>query len=130
MGSKDTGSRVISINPIQTEDSYIANVTIRGVGNATDRGTFITTYDLDTITTTSVGQGIVTSSSDGNETATYKAMNLGVTNEEGGVIYRGIQILDTNSTGKISFMDNLVGLYVYEDNPNGTRKSGKIWEWK
>jgi hypothetical protein len=131
MGSKDTGSRVISTNPIQTEDSYIANVTIRGVGNATDKGTFITTYDPDTKTTTSIGQGIITSSSDGsNETATYTAKDLGVTNEEGEVTYRGIQIFDTNSTGKMSFMDNLVGLYVYEDNPDGTRKSGMIWEWK
>lgn len=129
MDSKDTGSRVISINPIQTEDSYIANVTIRGVGNATDSGTFITTYDSDTKTTTSIGQGIVISS-DGNETATYTAKDLEVTNEEGEVIYRGIQIFETNSTGKISFMDNLVGLYVYEDNPDGTRKSGKIWEWR
>ena len=52
------------------------------------------------------------------------------TDEEGGVIYRGIQIFSTNPTGKVAFMDNLVGLYVYEDNPDGTRKSGKIWEWK
>lgn len=73
MSSKDTGSRVISTtNPIQTEDSYIANVTIRGVGNATDTGTFITTYDADTKTTTSIGQGIITFS-DGNEMATYTA---------------------------------------------------------
>jgi hypothetical protein len=114
MGSKDTGSRVISTNPIQTEDSFIANVTIRGVGNATESTTFITTYDSDTKTTTSVGQGIITSSpsSDGNETATYTAKDLGVTNEEGQVIYRGIQIFDTNSTGKMSFMDNLVGLHM------------------
>ena len=131
MGSKDTGSRVISTNPtIQTEDSYIANVTIRGVGNATESATFITTHDSDNKTTTSVGQGIITSSSDGNETATYTAKDLGVTNEEGEVTYRGIQIFSTNSTGKMSFMDNLVGLYVYEDNPDGTRKSGMIWEWK
>jgi hypothetical protein len=116
MGSKDTGSRVISTNPIQTEGSYIANVTIRGVGNATDIGTFITTYDSDTKTTTSIGQGIVTSL-DCNETATYSAKDLGVTNEKGELIYHGIQIFDTNSTGKMSFVDNLVGLYVCKDNP-------------
>ena len=36
------------------EDSYNANVTIRGVGNATDSSTFMTTYDPDTKTTTIV----------------------------------------------------------------------------
>ncbi|MDQ3966957.1 MAG: hypothetical protein M3275_01010 [Thermoproteota archaeon] len=113
MGSKDTGSRVISTNPILTEDSYIANVTIRGVGNATDIGTFITTYDPNTnTTTTSIGQGIITSSN-GNEIAAYTTKDLGTTNEEGEVVYRGIQIFDTNSTGEMSFMDNLVGLYMY-----------------
>ena len=128
-GSEDTGTRVLSItDPIQTEDSYIANVTIKDVGNATDTGTFITTYESNGITT-SIGQGIITSSSDG-EIATYTAKDLGVTNEKGERIYRGIQIFSTNSTGKLSFMDNLVGLYIYEDNPDGSRKSGKIWEWK
>jgi hypothetical protein len=127
-GSKDTGTRVLSITgPIQTEDSYIANVTIKDVGNATDTGTFITTYEPNGITT-SIGQGIITSF-DG-EIATYTAKDLGVTNEKGEIIYHGIQIFSTNATGKLSFMDNLVGLYVYEDNPDGSRKSGKIWEWK
>ena len=127
-GSKSTGTRVLSITgPIQTEDSYIANVTIKDVGNATDTGTFITTYETNGITT-SIGQGIITSF-DG-EIATYTAKDLGVTNEKGEIIYHGIQIFSTNSTGKLSFMDNLVGLYVYEDNPDGSRKSGKIWEWK
>ena len=127
-GSKDTGTRVLSITgAIQTEDSYIANVTIKDVGNATDTGTFITTYEPNGITT-SIGQGIITSF-DG-EIATYTAKDLGATNEKGEIIYHGIQIFITNSTGKLSFMDNLVGLYVYEDNPDGSRKSGKIWEWK
>jgi hypothetical protein len=128
-GSKDTGTRVLSItDPVETEDSYIANITIKDVGNATDTGTFITTYESNGITT-SIGQGIITSSS-GGEIATYTAKDLGVTNEKGEIIYRGIQIFSTNSTGKLSFMDNLVGLYIYEDNPDGSRKSGKIWEWK
>jgi hypothetical protein len=126
-GSADTGTRVLSItDPVQTEDSYIATVTIKDVGNATDTGTFITTYEPNEITT-STGQGIITY--DG-EIATYTAKDLGETNEKGEKIYRGIQLFSTNSTGKLSFMDNLVALYVYEDNPDGSRKSGKMWEWK
>ena len=126
-GSKVTGTRVINTNPAQTEDSFVANVTIRGVGNATDTGTFITTYKPGGITT-SEGQGIV-STADG-EIATYTAQDLGFTNKTGDTTYRGIQIFATNSSGKMSFMDNLVGLYVYENNAEGDRISGKIWEWK
>jgi hypothetical protein len=111
-GAKDTGTRVLGITgPVQTEDSYIANVTIKGVGNATDSGTFITTYKPSGITT-SVGQGIIITSTDG-EIATYTAKDLGVANKKGERIYHGIQIFNTNSTGKLSFMDNLVGLYIY-----------------
>ena len=126
-GSKVTGTRVINTNPVQTEDSFVANVTIRGVGNATDAGTFITTHKPGGITT-SEGQGIV-STADG-EIATYTAQDLGFTNETGYTTYRGIQIFATDSSGKMAFMDNLVGLYVYENNADGDRISGKIWEWK
>jgi hypothetical protein len=125
-GSKVTGTRVISTNPVQTEDSFVANVTIRGVGNATDAGTFITTHKPGGITT-SEGHGII-STIDG-EVATYTAKDLGFTNETGDTTYRGIQIFTTNSAGKMAFMDNLVGLYVYENNAEGDRISGKIWEW-
>jgi hypothetical protein len=126
-GSKVTGTRVIDTNPVQTEDSSVANITIRDVGNATDTGTFITTHKPGGITT-SEGQGIV-STADG-EIATYTAQDLGFTNETGDTTYRGIQIFATNSSGKMAFMDNLVGLYVYENNAEGDRISGKIWEWK
>jgi hypothetical protein len=37
------------------------------------------------------------------------------------------EILEPRPT---TFMDNLVGLYVYENNAEGDRISGKIWEWK
>jgi hypothetical protein len=120
-GSKVTGTRVISNNPIQTEDSFVANVTIRGIGNATDTGTFITTHKPSGITT-SEGQGII--SADDGEIATYTAKDLGFTNEKGDTTYRGIQIFNTNTTGKMAFMDNLVGLYVYENNADGDRITG------
>jgi hypothetical protein len=126
-GSKVTGTRVISNNPIQTEDSFVANVTIRGIGNATDTGTFVTTHKPSGITT-SEGQGII-SAADG-EIATYTAKDLGFTTEKGDTTYRGIQIFNTNTTGKMAFMDNLVGLYVYQNNADGDRITGKIWEWK
>ena len=69
-GSKVTGTRVINTNPVQTEDSFVANVTIRGIGNATDSGTFITTHKSNGITT-SEGQGII-SNADGEIATTLQ----------------------------------------------------------
>jgi hypothetical protein len=50
------------------------------------------------------------------------------TNETGYTRYPGIQISTANTTGKMAFMDNLVGLYIYQNNACGDRISGKIWE--
>lgn len=93
--------------------------------DATDTGTFITTHKPGGVTT-SEGQGII-STADG-EIATYTAQGLGSTNETGYTTYRGIQIFAINSIGKMAFMDNLVGLYVYENDAED-RISGKIWEY-
>ena len=81
--SGSAATRVISNNPIQTEDSFVANVTIRGIGNATDTGTFVTTHKPSGITT-SEGQGII-SAADG-EIATYTAKDLGFTTEKGDTV--------------------------------------------
>jgi hypothetical protein len=42
----------------------------------------------------------------------------------------GFRYFTANTTGKMAFMDNLVVLYVYQNNAGGDRLSGKIWEWK
>lgn len=42
--------------------------------------------------------------------------------------HKGIQIFESNPEGRLGFLDNLIGLYVYKYWPNGTA-SGIIWEW-
>jgi hypothetical protein len=90
-GSKVTGTRVISTNPVQTEDSFVANVTTRGIGNATDKGTFITTHKPSGITT-SEGQGIISTAN--GEIATYTAKDFGFTYEKGDTTYVGFRYLE------------------------------------
>ena len=113
---------------IKTQDSYAATGILKNVGNVTDKSNFITTYQTDAgNTSTSTGKGIITTK-DG-EIATYTGQDLGITDKNGIDTYRGILIFQTNSDGKLAFLDNLIGLYEYKSWSDG-RKSGIIWEWK
>ncbi|HJU59216.1 MAG TPA: hypothetical protein VJ583_05670 [Nitrososphaeraceae archaeon] len=78
-------------------------------------------------TFTSKGNGIIMTT-DG-EIATYTGQDLGITDKNGIQTYHGIQIFQTDSDGKLAFLDNLIGLYEYKYWSNGT-KSDIIWEWK
>jgi hypothetical protein len=118
----------VGVSLIKTQDSYTATGILKDVGNVTDKSTFITTYQLDTgNTSTSTGHGIITTK-DG-EIATYTGHDLGITDKNGTDTYRGILPFQTDSDGKLAFLDNLIGLYEYKSWFNGT-KSGIIWEWK
>ncbi len=113
---------------IKTQDSYTATGILKDVGNVTDKSTFITTYQSDIgNTSTSTGHGIITTK-DG-EIATYKGQDLGITDKNGTDTYHGILIFQTDSDGKLAFLDNLIGLYEYKSWSDG-KKSGIIWEWK
>ena len=113
---------------IKTQDSYTASGILKNVGNVTDKSNFITTYQSDSSnTSTSTGHGIITTK-DG-EIATYTGQDLGITGKNGTDTYRGILTFQTDSDGKLAFLDNVIGLYEYKSWFNGT-KSGTIWEWK
>lgn len=113
---------------IKTQDSYTATGILKDIGNVTDKSTFITTYQSDRgNTSTSTGNGIITTK-DG-EIATYTGQDLGITDKNGTDTYHGIIIFQTDSDGKLAFLDNLIGLYEYKSWSDG-KKSGIIWEWK
>ena len=63
------------------------------------------------------------------EIATYTGQDLGITGKNGTDTYRGILTFQTDSDGKLAFLDNVIGLYEYKSWFNGT-KSGTIGEWK
>jgi hypothetical protein len=110
-----------------TQDFYTATGILKDVGNVTDKSTFITTYQPDGNTSTSTGKGIIMTT-DG-EIATYTGQDLGMTNINGTQTFKGIMILQTDSDGKLAFLDNLIGLYEYKSWLDG-KKSGIIWKWK
>ena len=127
--SSQDSSKVLNVEDgnIKTHNIHIATGILKDVGNVTDKSTFITTYQTDGNTSKSIGNGTITTK-DG-EIANYTGYDLGITDKNGTQTYRGIQIFQTDSDGKLSFLDNLIGLYEYKYWSNGT-KSGIMWEWK
>ena len=124
---KRTGSIAVSDEGLnQTQDSYIATGILQGVGNVTDNATFITTQ-LDKGHSSSEGTGII-STSDGFN-VTYTGKDVGTEDSSGIETYKGIQIFKANSDSKLAFLNNVIGIYLYRNWPNGTT-SGTVWEWK
>ena len=124
---KRTGSIAVSDEGLnQTQDSYIATGILQGVGNVTDNATYITTH-LDKGHSSSEGTGII-STSDGFN-VTYTGKDVGTEDSSGIETYKGIQIFKANSDSKLAFLNNVIGIYLYRNWPNGTT-SGTVWEWK
>ena len=72
------------------------------------------------------GQGVILTK-DG-EMATWKGYGIGRYNgrnrtDKGSVFFK------TSTNGKLSFLNNTIGVFEYEADENGNTK-GKIWEWK
>lgn len=120
------GSVTVNADPMQTQDSFNATGILNDIGNITDLGTFVTTH-LDKSNSTSIGKGNFTTI-DG-EIANYTGHDVGKTDDSGIETYKGIQIFESNPEGRLGFLDNVIGLYVYKYWPNGTA-SGIIWDWK
>jgi len=123
---KRLGSITVNSDPIQTQDSYSATGILKGVWNVTDVATFITTHFGDG-KSTSIGKGNFTTK-DG-EIVNYTGQDVGLTDNKGIETYKGIQIFRTSPEGKLGFLDNAVGLYIYRYWSNGTTL-GTIWQWK
>jgi hypothetical protein len=64
----------------------------------------------------------------GDETATWTGQGIAhyssQTRRDVGSIF-----CRTSSNGKLAFLNNMVGVFEYEADENGTSR-GKIWEWK
>ena len=72
------------------------------------------------------GQGIITSKE--GEIATWKGYGIGNYNVSSRTD-RGSVFFKTASNGKLSFLNNKIGVFEYEADENGNT-NGKIWEWK
>jgi hypothetical protein len=81
-----------------------------------------------------VGQGVITTTTAGSaggepEMVTYTGEGVGRISSSGGVKWRGSIFSRTSSGGKLSLLNNMVGVFEAEIDADGNF-SEKIWEWK
>ena len=108
---------------------YQDSIMINGF-EATDTGIY-TGMDQAEEKTFYSGNGKITLNNNETEIATYVYQGIEIP-QKNDVGYKelGIQIFSTNSTGELSFLDNLVGIYEYDYSDSGETESGFIWKWK
>lgn len=121
--SKDTGKEVISINPQQTKDSYIATGNMSGIGNVTEYGTYINTYSSPAIS--SMGKGLIVQN---DNVATFTAKDTGKYDSQGNLFLKGSMFFNSDSE-EMKSIDGKVGLYLYWKDVNGTDWT-KTWLWE
>src|SRR5712691_12529929 len=74
------------------------------------------------------GQGLLMSR-DGQEMATWTGQGIGRFTGPGKIRFTGSLFFSTSSTGKLAFLNNMVGVFEYEADELGNT-SEKCWEWK
>jgi hypothetical protein len=119
----DTGKEVVSLDPQQTKDSYVAQGYIVGIGNVTEHGTYVSTYSSPSIIST--GKGMIVQ---GDNVATFTATDTGEYDNEGNVFLKGSMYFNSDSDNMES-IDGKVGLYLYWKGDNGTDWT-KTWLWE
>jgi hypothetical protein len=75
------------------------------------------------------GQGVIMTKGGQHEMASWTGHGIGRFSQGGRVIFRGSIIYKTNSTGKLSFLNNLVAVFEFDVDEAGNTTS-KEWEWK
>lgn len=120
--AKDTGKEVLSLDPQQTKDSYVANGAMIGLGNVTEYGTYVSTYSSPSISST--GKGMIVQN---DKVATFTATDTGKYDKAGNLFLKGSMFFESSSKG-MEKIDGKVGLYLYWKGSNGTDWT-KTWLW-
>jgi hypothetical protein len=68
-------------------------------------------------------------SKDGQEMAIWTGQGIGRFTSPGKIRLTGSLFFETSSTGKLAFLNNLVGVFEYETDESGNT-SATVWEWK
>jgi hypothetical protein len=110
------------IGPNRTQYTFTANGTMNGNIEVTNTGEFVSVSKGNNLVYDQ-GQGVI-KTKDGSETANYTFIEVG-----NGTAYQGASAHSTNSTGKLSFLDNILGIFK-----GGLDESGNFvleqWHWK
>ena len=72
--------------------------------------------------------GAAAAEEEDEDNATLTFVSLGTTNPNGTGSRTGVAFYNTNSTGQLAFLDNMIGIFQTEFSPEGS--GFREWEWK
>jgi hypothetical protein len=110
------------IGPNRTQYTFTSNGTMNGNIEVTDTGEFVSVSKGNNLLYEQ-GQGVITTK-DGSEMANYTFMDVGNSTD-----YQGASAYSTNSIGKLSFLNNVLGIYKGEAGESGNFNLTE-WHWK
>jgi hypothetical protein len=110
------------LGPNRTEYTFTSSGILNGNIEYNKKGEFISVSKGNNVTFDQ-GKGVI-STKDGSESANYTFIEVG-----NGTDYHGASVYSTNSTGKLSFLNNVVVIFKggYDENGNYALKQ---WHWK
>jgi hypothetical protein len=112
------------------ETTFSADAKLKGIIDITDTGTYWSIVRPGGILY-GEGQGFYMTKDGSGETATWTGQGVGHLIQGGRVSYRGSLFFRAgdSSTGKMSFLNNIVAVFEYEVDESGNT-TAKVWEWK
>jgi hypothetical protein len=110
------------IGPNRTQHTFTANGTMNGNIEYYKTGEYVSVSKGNNLTFDQ-GHGVM-KTKDGSETANYTFIEV-----FNGTDYQGASVYSTNSTGKLSVLDNALVIYKIEQDDSGNYV-GRQWLWK
>ena len=110
------------IGPNMTHYTFTSNGTMKGDIEYSKAGEYVSVSKGNNLTFDK-GQGVI-KTKDGSETANYTFIEVG-----NGTAYQGASVYSTNSTGKLSFLDNIVVIFKGGQDESGNYALEQ-WLWK
>ena len=110
------------IGPNTTQYTFTSNGTMKGNIEYSKAGEYVSVSKGNNLTFDQ-GQGVI-KTKDGSETANYTFIEVG-----NGTAYQGASVYSTNSTGKLSFLDNILVIFKGGQDESGNYALEQ-WPWK
>jgi hypothetical protein len=117
---KVTGQK--EIGPNRTQITFTSNGTMNGNIEVTNTGEYVSVSKGNNLVYDQ-GQAVI-KTKDGSETANYTFIEVG-----NGTAYLGASAYNMNSTGILSFLNNILVIYKIEADASGNF-AGTHWHWK
>jgi hypothetical protein len=117
---KVTGQK--EIGPNRTQFTFASNGTMNGNIEVTNTGEYVSVSKGNNLVFDQ-GKGVI-KTKDGSEIANHTFIEVG-----NGTDYQGASAFSTNSTGELSFLNNILVIYKIDGDQSGNY-AGTQWQWK